>query len=56
MLVSSCIQKSFQLTETTFKTLDWMARTLCFTLPFSMLAYPFYMLAASVEVLRKAQL
>ncbi|XP_076890938.1 sn-2 acyl-lipid omega-3 desaturase (ferredoxin), chloroplastic-like [Bidens hawaiensis] len=31
------------LTEKTFKSLDWMTRTLRFTLPFPMLAYPFYL-------------
>ncbi|XP_035834887.1 sn-2 acyl-lipid omega-3 desaturase (ferredoxin), chloroplastic isoform X2 [Helianthus annuus] len=31
------------LTEKTFKSLDWITRTLRFTLPFPMLAYPFYL-------------
>ncbi|CAH1445898.1 unnamed protein product [Lactuca virosa] len=31
------------LSEKTFKSLDWMTRTLRFTLPFPMLAYPFYL-------------
>ncbi|XP_076896806.1 sn-2 acyl-lipid omega-3 desaturase (ferredoxin), chloroplastic-like [Bidens hawaiensis] len=31
------------LTEKTFKSLDWMTRTLRFSLPFPMLAYPFYL-------------
>ncbi|KAJ9545256.1 hypothetical protein OSB04_024963 [Centaurea solstitialis] len=35
------------LSEKTFKSLDWMTRTLRFTLPFPMLAYPFYLLNRS---------
>nr|GFA04150.1 omega-3 fatty acid desaturase, chloroplastic [Tanacetum cinerariifolium] len=31
------------LSEKTFKSLDWITRTLRFTLPFPMLAYPFYL-------------
>ncbi|GJV61816.1 hypothetical protein Tco_1467916 [Tanacetum coccineum] len=31
------------LSEKTFKILDWITRTLRFTLPFPMLAYPFYL-------------